>query len=418
MPGRDGLSFLRELKGARPEQAVIVMTAYGTVQTAVEAMKLGAFDYLQKPFSTEELLLKLDKLLQYQQLTMENRSLRQRLDRGDEVQLVGQSEAIRRVLARIHALADNDSTVLIQGESGTGKELAARLIHQTSFRFSAPFVPVSCAALPGELIESELFGHEEGAFTGATRQRIGRVETAHGGTLFLDDVDDIPLAVQVKLLRMLQEHAIERVGGGPRIAVSIRVIGATKSLLPAMVKAGQFREDLYYRLNVVPLHMPPLRERLEDIPVLVDHLLEKVAVKLNRGHLSVSAGVIERLQRYHWPGNVRELEHLLERMVVLARGSALTEEDLPPLGASRGEEALLRLSLERADSINMPELLARAEADMVRWALQRADGNIARAAERLGVPRSTLQYKLGKAASQGRSSSSHASAGDLPSSRR
>ena len=262
MPGQDGLAFLGELKQRWPRQAVIVMTAYGTVETAVEAMKLGAFDFLQKPFSTEELLLKLDMLFRYEQLASENEELRRQLaPQLEQTRLVGNSEATRTVLARIHAVAGSDTTVLIDGESGTGKELAARMIHSTSWRASGPFVAVSCAALPEGLVEAELFGHETGAFTGATRQRIGRIELAHGGTLFLDDVEDIPLEVQVKLLRVLQERSLERVGGEQVIRVNIRVIAATKRSLPAMVAAGQFRADLFYRLNVIPLHLPPLRER-------------------------------------------------------------------------------------------------------------------------------------------------------------
>ncbi len=396
MPGQDGLSFLGELKARRADQAVIVMTAYGTVQTAVEAMKLGAFDYIQKPFTTEELLLKLDKLLQYEQLARENETLRQQLSRGGETRIVGQSEAIRKALARIHAVAGADTTVLVQGESGTGKELAARVIHETSFRSSGPFVAVSCAALPKELVETELFGHEAGAFTGATRRRIGRVELAHGGTLFLDDVDDMPLDVQVKLVRVLQERAFERVGAERPTSVNIRVIGATKRVLSAMVAAGQFREDLFYRLNVVPLHMPPLRERLEDIPLLVEHFLEKIAVKLNRGPLTISPKALARLQAYSWPGNVRELEHVLERMVALGQRSELTEGDVPELEAPADATRLVSVSLDQADSIDMAAVLAEVEARMVRWALRLSDGNLARAAERLGIPRSTLQYKVGK----------------------
>jgi DNA-binding NtrC family response regulator len=280
MPGQDGLSFLRELKTKRPDQPVIVMTAYGTVDTAVEAMKLGAFDYLQKPFSTEALLLKLNKVLQYEKLAQENEGLRQQLSRQrQETRIIGRSEAIRKVLSRIHAVAGTDTTVLIQGESGTGKELAARMIHETSVRTSGPFIGVSCAALPTELVEAELFGHEAGAFTGATKRRIGRIELAHGGTLLLDDVDDIPLGVQVKLVRVLQERTLERVGSEQPVRVNIRIIAATKSDLSVLVAAGRFREDLFYRLSVVPLKMPPLRERMEDVPLLVAHFADKCALE-------------------------------------------------------------------------------------------------------------------------------------------
>ena len=397
MPGQDGLSFLRELKKQRPAQAVIVMTAYGTVQTAVEAMKLGAFDYLQKPFSTEELLLKLDKLLRYEALTTENEALRRELSpQSDDICIVGQSEAIRRVLERIRAVAGVDTTVLIEGESGTGKELAARLIHQTSVRASAPFVAISCAALPRELVEAELFGHEAGAFTGATKRRIGRIEVAHGGVLFLDDVDDIPLGVQVKLLRVLQQRTLQRVGGEHPIRVNIRVLASTKKSLPVMVAAGRFREDLFYRLNVVPLRMPPLRERLEDVPLLVEHFLENIALKLNRGRLRISREAVSKLQAYSWPGNVRELEHLLERMVALTRKDELTEEDLPELEAVGEPDSLVSVALDHVRSVDLPAVLEEVEARMVRWALGKTKGNLAKAAERLGIPRSTLQYKANK----------------------
>ena len=397
MPGQDGLSFLRDLKERRPEQVVIVMTAYGTVGTAVEAMKFGAFDYLQKPFSTEELLLKLDRPLKYRQLASENEALRHQLALPQmENQLIGRSEPMRSVLARIHAVAGTDTTVLIEGESGTGKELAARTIHQTSHRAGGPFVALSCASLPRDLMESELFGHEPGAFTGASKRRIGRFELAHGGTVMLDDVDDIPLDLQVKLVRVLQERSFERVGGEHPIRTNVRVIGATKRSLPAMVAAGKFREDLYYRLNVVLLHMPPLREHLEDIPLLVEHLLEKLALKMNRGKLTMSPLAIARLQTYTWPGNVRELEHVMERMIALAGKDALGEDDVPELRAPHEPGSLLSLSLDGVDQVDMDSVLGETEARLVRWALSRAQGNLARAAELLGIPRSTLQYKVSK----------------------
>jgi two-component system, NtrC family, response regulator len=397
MPGQDGLSFLRDLKEQRPEQQVIVMTGYGTVDTAVAAMKLGAFDYLQKPFSTEELLLKLDRLLNYERLATENEALRrQLLPQSEPTRIIGRSAPMLEVLARIHAVSDTDTTVLIEGESGTGKELVARVIHETSARASGPFVAVSCAALPRELVEAELFGHEAGAFTGATKQRIGRLELAHGGTLLLDDVDDIPLGVQVKLLRVLQQRAFERVGGEAQVRVNIRVIAATKKLLPAMVAAGRFREDLFYRLNVVPLYIPPLRERLEDIPLLVEHLLEQTAVKLNRGRMSMSRGAVAKLEAYTWPGNVRELEHVVERMVALSSTENLDEGDVPELATSVENTGVVSLSLDTADTVDAAEVLADVEARLVRWALKRSQGNIARAAEMLQVPRSTLQYKVSK----------------------
>jgi DNA-binding NtrC family response regulator len=406
MPGQDGLSFLSDLKRRHPEQAVIVMTAYGTVETAVEAMKLGAFDYIQKPFSTEELLLKLDRLLQYEGLSRENEALRRALSpRPEETRIVGDSDAIRRVLASIHAISGTDSNVLIEGESGTGKELSAKVIHETSHRASGPFVAVSCAALPRELVESELFGHEPGAFTGATKRRLGRFELARGGTLFLDDVDDIPLDVQVKLLRVLQDRTFERVGGEQPIRVNVRVIAATKRSLGAMTASGEFREDLYYRLSVVPLRMPPLRERLEDVPLLVEHFLERIAVGSNRGKPSICPGAVAKLQAYHWPGNVRELSALLERIVTFAREDRLEEGDIPELTSDAlfksSRAGLVSLALDRADAVDMAEVLGEVESRMVRWALDRSRGNLARAAEMLGLPRSTLQYKAAKLARAG-----------------
>ena len=397
MPGQDGISFLRGLKQKRPEQAAIIMTAFGTVETAVEAMKLGAFDYIQKPFSTEELLLKLDRLLKYKQLASENEALRDQLARPrTESRIIGQSKPMREVLARIHAIAGTDTTVLIEGESGTGKDLVANMIHETSHRASGAYVAVSCAALPRDLMETELFGHEAGAFTGATQRRIGRFEIAHGGTLFLDDVDDIPLELQVKLVRVLQERSFERVGGEQLIRVNVRVIAATKKPLAALVSAGTFREDLYYRLNVVPLHIPPLRDRPEDIPLLVDYFLEKLAIKINRGQLSILPRAIAKLQSYHWPGNVRELEHVLERTVALTQEDTIDEVHLPKLQATAAPAGIISLALSGAEKVEMASIITEVERRLVDWALARTEGNMARAAEMLAIPRSTLQYKIAK----------------------
>jgi len=403
MPHQDGLTFLRELKRRRPEQAAIVMTAYGTVETAVEAMKLGAFDFLQKPFATEELLLKLEKLLQYEQLASENEVLRRQLAISDEGRrAIGQSEAMRKVLERVHVVAGTDTTVLIDGESGVGKTLIAREIHQASQRCRGPFVPVSCAALPKDLIETELFGHEAGAFTGASRRRLGRFELAHGGTLFLDDIDDISLDVQVKLLHVLQERSFERVGGEEVVRINVRVIAATKKSIASLVAEGKFREDLYYRLNVVPLHIPPLRERLDDIPLLVEHLVERLAVRLNRGHQRITTEALAKLCKYSWPGNVRELEHVLERSIALSSDDVLDAADLPDLLPPDPGGKLVSLRLEHESKVDLPGVIEDVEARIIRWALQRCDGNLARAAEMLGVARSTLQYKAGKLTKQAR----------------
>jgi DNA-binding NtrC family response regulator len=399
MPGQDGLSFLRDIKERNPAQPVIVMTAYGTVETAVEAMKLGAFDYLQKPFSTEELLLKLDKLTRFVHLENENETLRRQLSaQSGQTTMVGESEPIRKVLARIHSIAGSDTTILIEGESGTGKELAARIIHETSFRASGPFVPVSCAVLPRELVESELFGHEPGAFTGAVKLRIGRFELANGGTIFLDDIDDVPVEVQVKLLRVLQERSIERVGGTSPIRVNVRVIAASKRSLASMVSAGKFREDLYYRLNVVPLNIPPLRERTGDIPVLAEYFLKRLAVQLNRGHLSITPKALAKLEHYGWPGNVREFEHILERAVILGDTHELDESDIPDLVSPHAPQGPVSLFLKGVDTLDIEGTIADVEERILDWALKKADGNLSQAAEILGIPRSTLQYKLSKRA--------------------
>ncbi len=396
MPGQDGLSFLRGLKERHPDQAVMVMTAYGTVETAVEAMKLGAFDYLQKPFSTEELLLKIDRLLAYRNLATENEALRDQLGKvRTESRIIGQSEPMREVMARVHAVAGTDTTVLIEGESGTGKELVARTIHETSHRAKAPFVAVSCAALPKDLMETELFGHEPGAFTGAANRRMGRFEIAHGGTLFLDDVDDIPLELQVKLVRVLQERSFERVGGEQSIPTNVRLIAATKVPLAVLARGGKFREDLYYRLNVVPLHLPPLRERLEDVPLLAEHFLEKLSLKLNRNKLSISSRSVDTLQSYRWPGNVRELEHILERTFALSRDDNVDDIHLPELQTTQRAGAA-PLALRDEEKVKMPSILADVEKELIEWAMAKGAGNLAKAAGMLGIPRSTLQYKISK----------------------
>ncbi len=400
MPGQDGLSFLREIKKQHPNQAAIVMTAYGSIDTAIEAMKLGAFDYLQKPFSTEELILKLDKLLQYERLASENEALRQELALPRiESKIVGQSKPMLEVLQRIHAIAGTEATVLIEGESGTGKELIARTLHETSFRASGPFVAVACAALPKDLVESELFGHEVGSFTGATKRRIGRFEMAHGGTLFLDDVDDIPLEIQVKLVRVLQERVFERVGGERPIPVNIRLIAATKRPLSTMVAAGNFREDLFYRLSVVPLKVPPLRERAEDIPLLVEHFLDNLAARSSRGRLSFSPEAVAKLQRQSWPGNVRELEHRVEMIVALAKGGRVEAIEVPDQDIPKESGDLISLKMSGVEHVDIASVVEDLEARLIRWALEKSEGNLAKAAEMLGIPRSTLQYKINRRAS-------------------
>ena len=398
MPGKDGLTLVREIRETKPNQPVIVMTAYGTVETAVEAMKLGAFDFLQKPFSTEELLLKLDKLIQFEKLASENKALRKQLEHPQaEHRIIGRSEAIRQIMSRIHTVAQTEATVLIEGESGTGKELIAREIHLTSPRCGGPFIPVSCAALPRDLIESELFGYEPGAFTGATQTRLGRFEMATGGTLFLDDIDDVPLEVQVKLVRVLQERSVERIGGQIAISIDVRILVATKEPLATLVAAGTFREDLYYRLNVVPLQIPPLHHRVDDVPLLAKYFLDKFAIKMNRTNLTLLPDAIKHLQAYAWPGNVRELEHTIERIVALTNQEVIGPDDvLPLLPQHDGLNRVFHLTLDGVQQVDMSALISDMEHQILNWALAKTDGNLAQTSQLLGIPRSTLQYKVQK----------------------
>ena len=396
MPGMDGISFLKKIKKKNPNQAVIVMTAFGTVETAIEAMKLGAFDYLQKPFSTEELILKLDRLINYRSIVEENRELREQLGHNKtETKLIGKSAVIRELLNKIHTLAAVDSNVLINGESGTGKECVAKLIHESSARCKGPFIAVSCASLPSELIEAELFGYEEGAFTGASKQRIGRFELADGGTIFLDDVDDIPMDLQAKLLRVIQERRFERIGGEETLSVNIRLIAATKKNLNSLIEKGLFREDLYFRLNIVPVYLPPLRHRKDDIPLLCEHFMNQFAVRLNRLNPRIDENVMSKLISYNWPGNVRELENIVERMLVLSKNSHIKME-LLPAEFSEPDTSAVTVRTDYLDQIDINRTIINIEGQLVQWALVKADGNLAKAASLLNIPRSSLQYKISK----------------------
>ncbi len=396
MPGLDGISLLKNIKNRNPNQAVIVMTAFGTVETAIEAMKQGAYDYLQKPFSTEELILKLSRLLRYKGIEEENKLLRRELRSGSsETKLIGKSKVIRDILSEINVLASVDSNVLIQGASGTGKECVARLIHESSFRSSGPFTAVSCVSLPSELIEAELFGYERGAFTGAVKQRAGRFELADGGTLFLDDVDDIPVDLQVKLLRVIQERKFERIGSETTLSVNFRLIAASKDNLDLLVREGRFREDLYFRLNVVPVHLPPLRQRREDIPLLCEYFANRFAVRLNRPGPQIDEEAMSKLVNYGWPGNVRELENIIERMLVLSKDGHIKAEMLPA-EFSEPDTSVIALRTDYLDQIDLYKTIANTEDQLVRWAMAKSGGNLARAASLLNIPRSSLQYKVSK----------------------
>jgi DNA-binding NtrC family response regulator len=389
MPGLSGLELLEALRTITPEVAVIVMTAFGTIETAVAAVKAGAADYLTKPLNLDEVLHRIRVVRERQRLLTENRELRLALSERHRVEgIVGESGRMQEVLSLVHRVAGSDATVLIQGESGTGKELIAKAIHYASPRAAGPLVTVNCAALPESLLEAELFGHEKGAFTGAMTTRQGRFELAHGGTLFLDEIGDVPLHLQVKLLRVLQERAFERVGSSRPIPVDVRLIAATHRDLAARVKAGAFRDDLYYRINVVSIVVPPLRERREDIPLLIDHFVRKCAEATRRPIVGLTREARDLLLRYDYPGNVRELENVIERGVVLTRDEVIGVADLPL--------TLQDPPTEGTEAVGLTAAVEALERRMIREALALADGVQTRAAEALGISERVLRYKLRK----------------------
>ena len=388
MPGGSGLDVLRRAVELDPDRPVILMTGYATIEDAVDAMRLGAVDYIQKPFRNETILKRLENLSRVRELETENEALRGQLDHGSGfADVIGESQPMRAVFERVRTVAGSDATALIVGESGTGKERIARALHDLSGRSQEPFVAISCAALPETLLEAELFGHEKGAFTDARKERRGRFELADKGTLFLDDVDDMPLPTQVKLLRVLQERNFERVGGERTLSVDIRVVVASKVDLRARVREGLFREDLFYRLNVVPIPLPPLRERTGDVALLVQHLLERHG----RGRVyTLPESALAMLDRYSWPGNVRELENAVQRGIALAgAGSAIAAEDLLP------QDSRWRGALEVHDEIQpLRELLSQTERGHVRRALEATGGHRSQAASLLGISRKVLWEKL------------------------
>jgi DNA-binding NtrC family response regulator len=395
MPAMDGLELLEQSQRRQPRIPVVLMTAYGTVSTAVEAMKRGAVDYLTKPFERDELLLVIEKALRHRRLEDEVVSLRGVLkDRYRLQNIIGDSPAMQEVYSLIERVASTDVPVLIGGESGTGKELVARAVHQSSRRAAGPFVALNCAAVPETLLESEFFGHERGAFTGAARAHSGRFEQANGGTLFLDEIGAMRVDLQAKLLRAIQEQEIQRLGSVATRKVDVRILAATSEDLQQAIRRRTFREDLYYRLNVVPIHLPPLRERVDDVTLLVDHFLSASTAKFGRDPISVAPGVLEHLQRYAWPGNVRELENYIERMVVLATGPRLTLADLPtPLlrdPATTGEE--LEQFVLPVDGVELQQL----ERHLILQALRRTRGSLGPAARLLGISYKTLQYRIRK----------------------
>ncbi len=407
MPGRDGLEILRECSGAKNPVSVIVMTAEDTLENALEAMKRGAFDYITKPFDLNELDVMVDKALESVRLKLRVTSLEERLKRKwtNETVFVGGSRAIKEVFKTIGKVAPKDVTVLIQGESGTGKEFLARLIHANSPRAGGPFIAVNSAAVPGELMESELFGFEKGAFTGAVEKRAGKFELADEGTLFLDEIGDMPLELQAKLLRALQEREFYRVGGKEPVKVDVRIIAATNQDLDKAVEEKRFREDLLYRLNVITITLPPLREREGDVRLLSEYFLEKFQHEMGVERKRLSDRALDALERYHWPGNVRELENVLRRAVLMSPGVVLTEEDieLPKRRKRSGSlediiTARLRHLVDKTAGSGCQELYSLVmpymERPLIKLVLEKTRGNQVQAAELLGINRNTLRKKI------------------------
>ena len=394
IPGVDALRTSKEARRINPDMAVIIMTAFGTIETAVKAIKAGAYDYLAKPVDLDQLVVLIERVSERQNLVRENAQLKEQLiDRYKFNEIASTSHSMEEVLNLAGRVAGSTATVLLRGESGTGKELIARAIHYHSPRADHPLVKVNCAALPETLLESELFGHEKGAFTGASLRRIGRFESAEGGTIFLDEIGDMAASVQVKLLRVLQEREFERVGGSQTIKVDVRVIAATNRDLEKAMREEAFREDLYYRLNVVTVTIPPLRERKEDIPALMEHFIAKYAKENRKKIAGVTAEARDLLMRYSYPGNVRELENILERAVVLAKGGNVTSKDLPlHIKTTEADEKLC----VKKKGASLKETLETVERGLIIDALKEAGGIQTRAAEKLGIGERVLRYKSKK----------------------
>ncbi|MBW2460125.1 MAG: sigma-54-dependent Fis family transcriptional regulator [Deltaproteobacteria bacterium] len=412
MPKVDGMELLKHIAEAHPNLPVIMITAHGTVDTAVEALKLGAYDFVTKPFDKNELRNVIAKAAKTAELA--NRDVQPSADERGRYDIIGQSDEMQKVYGVIEKVADTPSSVLITGESGTGKELIARALHENSSRKSKPFIRVNCAAIPQELIESELFGYEKGAFTGAVTSKPGRFELAHEGTLFLDEIGEIGVNMQVKLLRVLQEQEFERVGGIKTISVDVRLVTATNRDLAADIGEGRFREDLYYRLNVVHLHLPPLRERTEDIPLLLEHFLVRFNKRLSKNVKGMSAGALEKLLAHPFRGNIRELENVIERCVLFADGDLIEPTDLPPeIGRSaEGAPTAARRTAAAEDTLSglgdavtepqegaglketVREMTSRVERELIIRALEQTGANVTRAARLLKISRKSLQTKM------------------------
>jgi len=395
MPNLSGLDLVKAVRAVNPETAVIIMTAYGSIETAVDAIKAGATDYLTKPLNLDELLHRIEKVREHQRLLSENRDLREELRERHRIEgIIGESGRMLEVFSLVRRVASSEATVLIRGESGTGKELIAKAIHYASPRASGPLVKVNCAALPETLLESELFGHVKGAFTGALANRKGRFEVASGGTIFLDEIGDLPAHLQAKLLRVLQEREFERVGSSQPIPVDVRILAATHRDLEGLLKSGQFRDDFYYRLNVVTIVLPPLRERRQDLPLLMDHMLRVFAEKNGKKIQGFTPEAREALLRYDYPGNIRELENIIERASVITRNDVIGRADLP-ISIQEPEAE------NNSNNTDLSVVVERLERRLIKEALARSGGVQTRAAEHLGITERNLRYKLKKYGFQG-----------------
>ena len=398
LPGVSGIDILKKVKADSPYTNVILITGNASAETAVEAMKEGAFDYITKPFNIEKLKVLVAKALEKSQLVAENLYLRQQLRGKYKFEnIIGNSLAIQQVFSRMEKIVQTDSTILILGESGTGKELVARAIHYNSSRKEQPFVAINCGAIPADLLESELFGHVRGSFTGAVLDKPGKFEVANNGTIFLDEIGTMPMHLQMKLLRVLQEQEVERVGGSKKIKLNVRVVSATNANLEEQVKRGLFREDLYYRLNVIPILLPPLRDRREDIALLARHFLQKICKEMKRSLMALSSEAMQALEAYDWPGNVREMENVIERTVALTDGERIERRDLPQhVGGGedkRSGPAFMTPKVSES-GINMEQVLADIERGMILEALELSQGVKARAAALLKINRTTLVEKM------------------------
>lgn len=393
MPIMNGIEMIKKIKAFDPNATIIIITAYASIESAIEALKLGAYDYIIKPFKTDEIRLVVSKAMERINLINENQYLKQEINNTIYFPgVIGKSEKMKKTLELIEAVAKTDSIVLIEGESGTGKELVARAIHHNSNRKDGPFIVLNCGAIAEGVLESELFGHERGSFSGAIMQRKGRFELAHKGSLFIDEIGELPLSAQTRLLRVLQEKEFERVGGNFPIKVDVRIIAATNKNLEKEVKEHRFREDLYYRLNVFKITLPPLRERIEDLPELCKYFIEKFNREMNKNIKGISDDAMSFLRSYHWPGNIRELQNIIERAIVLSKGEYITPRELPDNLSSN----IKNTSFELVDGENLESVIEKIEREFILKALKKAGYSQTKTAEILGIKRTTLRYKLEK----------------------